>query len=47
MSDWGSSGRRFKSCQPDVFVINMQAHYDAEIAREHLATALATIERIA
>lgn len=29
------------------FFINMQAHYDAEIAREHLATALATIERIA
>ena len=30
----------------DMFFINMQAHYDAEIAREHLATALATIERI-
>lgn len=31
----------------DMFFINMQAQYDAEIAREHLATALATIERIA
>jgi addiction module HigA family antidote len=31
----------------DMFFINMQAHYDAEIAREHLATQLATIERIA
>jgi addiction module HigA family antidote len=31
----------------DMFWINMQAHYDAEIARELLATELATIERIA
>ncbi len=31
----------------DMFFINMQANYDAEIAREHLATQLATIERIA
>jgi plasmid maintenance system antidote protein VapI len=31
----------------DMFFINMQARYDAEIAREHLATELATIERIA
>jgi antitoxin HigA-1 len=31
----------------DMFFINMQAHYDAEIAREQLATELATIERIA
>jgi antitoxin HigA-1 len=31
----------------DMFFINMQAQYDAEIARENLATALATIDRIA
>jgi addiction module HigA family antidote len=31
----------------DMFWINMQAHYDAEIAREKLAGALGTIERIA
>jgi addiction module HigA family antidote len=31
----------------DMFFINMQAHYDAEIAREQLATELATIECIA
>jgi addiction module HigA family antidote len=31
----------------DMFWINMQAHYDAEIAREHLASKLDTIERIA
>lgn len=31
----------------DVFFINMQAHYDAEIAREQLAGRLATIDRIA
>jgi antitoxin HigA-1 len=31
----------------DMFWINMQANYDAEIAREHLAAQLATIERIA
>jgi addiction module HigA family antidote len=31
----------------DMFFVNMQAHYDAEVAREHLATALAAIERIA
>jgi antitoxin HigA-1 len=29
----------------DMFFINMQAHYDAEIAREQMATQLATIER--
>ena len=31
----------------DVVLINMQAHYDAEIARGLLATQLATIQRIA
>jgi antitoxin HigA-1 len=31
----------------DMFFINMQAHYGAEIAREQLATALAGIDRIA
>jgi antitoxin HigA-1 len=31
----------------DMFWINMQAHYDAEIARENLATRLDTIECIA
>jgi len=31
----------------DMFFINMQAHYYAEIAREQLATELATIQRIA
>jgi antitoxin HigA-1 len=31
----------------DMFFINMQAHYDAEIAREHIASELAAIERIA
>jgi plasmid maintenance system antidote protein VapI len=31
----------------DMFFVNMQAHYDAEVAREHLATALAAIDRIA
>ena len=31
----------------DMFFVNMQAHYDTEVAREHLATALASIERIA
>jgi addiction module HigA family antidote len=31
----------------DMFFVNMQAHYYAEVAREHLAAALATIERIA
>ncbi len=30
-----------------MFFINMQAHYDAEVAREHLAKRLDTIERIA
>jgi len=30
----------------DMFWINMQAHYDAEIAREHIGSELATIERI-
>jgi plasmid maintenance system antidote protein VapI len=31
----------------DMFWINMQAHYDAEIARDHLAGKLDTIECIA
>jgi addiction module HigA family antidote len=31
----------------DMFWINMQAHYDAEIAREQLATQLTSIDRIA
>lgn len=31
----------------DMFWINMQAHYDAETTREHLAAQLDTIERIA
>ncbi|MFY2860202.1 HigA family addiction module antitoxin, partial [Mycobacterium sp. THU-M104] len=31
----------------DMFFINMQAHYDAEIAREQLANTLARIGRIA
>jgi len=31
----------------DMFFINMQAHYDAEVAREHLVRELAAIERIA
>jgi addiction module HigA family antidote len=31
----------------DMFFVNMQAHYDAEVARERLATELGTIERIA
>lgn len=31
----------------DMYFINMQAQYDAEIARDHLATVLATIDRIA
>jgi addiction module HigA family antidote len=31
----------------DMFWINMQAHYDAEIARDRLAGKLDTIERIA
>ena len=31
----------------DMFWINMQARYDAEIAREHLASQLAAINRIA
>jgi antitoxin HigA-1 len=31
----------------DMFFINMQAHYDAEIARENLANRLDSIERIA
>jgi addiction module HigA family antidote len=31
----------------DMFWINMQAHYNAEIALEHIATELATIHRIA
>ncbi len=31
----------------DVYFANMQAHYDAEVAREHLASALDAIERIA
>ena len=31
----------------DMFWINMQAHYDAEIAREHMGSELATIACIA
>ena len=31
----------------DMFWINMQAHYDAEVAREKLTTELGTIVRIA
>jgi antitoxin HigA-1 len=31
----------------DMFFINMQAHYDAEVAREQLAAKLAGIDRIA
>ncbi len=31
----------------DMLFINMQAHYDAEVAPEHIGTELATIERIA
>ncbi len=31
----------------DMFFINMQTHYDAETAREHIGSKLATIERIA
>ena len=31
----------------DMFFINMQAQYDAEIAREHLAVQLKAIDRIA
>jgi antitoxin HigA-1 len=31
----------------DMFWINMQAYYEAEIARDHIGTELATIERIA
>ncbi len=31
----------------DMFWINMQAHYDAEVARENLANELASINRIA
>lgn len=30
----------------DMFWINMQAHYDAEVAREQLAAELASIDRI-
>jgi len=31
----------------DMFFVNMQAHYDAEVAREKLAIQLGAIERIA
>jgi antitoxin HigA-1 len=31
----------------DMFWINMQAHYNAEIAREQIATELTTIRRLA
>jgi addiction module HigA family antidote len=31
----------------DMFFINMQAHYDAELVREQLAGELASIDRIA
>jgi plasmid maintenance system antidote protein VapI len=30
-----------------MFLINMQAHYDAEEARDHIAAELDSIERIA
>ncbi|MDT5107148.1 MAG: hypothetical protein QOI25_4661 [Mycobacterium sp.] len=30
-----------------MFFVNMQAHYDAEVAREKLAIQLGAIERIA
>jgi hypothetical protein len=30
-----------------MFFINMQAHYDAELAREQIAAKLAAIHRIA
>jgi addiction module HigA family antidote len=31
----------------DMFFVNMQAHYDADVAREKLAIQLGAIERIA
>ncbi|MGB9249755.1 MAG: HigA family addiction module antitoxin [Mycobacterium sp.] len=31
----------------DMFFINMQAHYDAEVVREQLAKKLASIDRMA
>ena len=31
----------------EMFFINMQAHYDAEVARDHIAAELDSIERIA
>lgn len=31
----------------EMFFINMQAHYDAELARDHIAAELDAIERIA
>jgi addiction module HigA family antidote len=31
----------------DMFFVNMQAHYDAEVTREKLASELGAIERIA
>jgi plasmid maintenance system antidote protein VapI len=31
----------------EMFWINMQAHYDAQVARDHIRTELASIERIA
>ena len=31
----------------EMFFINMQAHYDAEIARDHIAAELDAIEHIA
>jgi addiction module HigA family antidote len=31
----------------EMFWINMQARYDAEVARDHIRTELANIERIA
>jgi hypothetical protein len=30
-----------------MFFINMQVHYDAEVARDHIAAELDSIERIA
>ncbi len=31
----------------DMFFVNMQAHYDAEVTRDKLASKLSAIERIA
>ena len=39
--------RRINEIVSDMFFVNMQAHYDAEVAREQLAHELASIDRIA